>query len=197
MRYCGDTTVTETTPGPEPTADPESPETFCANCGGCCSDSDANCPVWAAQGYCEGDNAAYMEKTCEKSCKYCENNCTNTDFYDDQCDYWVNSGYCESNEHVGFMKQNCGKACCCRGWDQLCKCELPCVDHEDHRDMCPQWADIGDFCYHPTYGPWMMATCKKSCKNCDETAFTTPALGINGGGFAMSPANLDIEVPHE
>ena len=125
-----------------------------------CSDSDAGCAAWAAEGECR-HNRAFMEKTCRQSCKICRSKtalessskpkqpgrllsslnmrrgCEDTPGYG--CEERAKRGECHASMNATAMQ--CPNSCRLCRFQTLLKESLGC---EDNHDNCARWAEFGE-----------------------------------------------------
>nr|QNH72392.1 toxin candidate TRINITY_DN31071_c0_g1_i3 [Pachycerianthus borealis] len=122
-------------------------------CPELCEDSSNQpCEKWAKGGECH-KNAAFMKKSCCKSCKKykdvpVEEKSTTCKDKSTSCSSWAKKGECEKNPT--YMLGSCCASC--KG--------LSCVDESVE---CQRWAQQGECSKNPEY---MGASCRLSCKKC-------------------------------
>ena len=141
-----------------------------------CRDTNQMCRTWA-KFYCQGRFAAYMRRTCPKSCKFCTESpakCEDAARFATRCPNWARF-YCTS--HKTFMTKNCPKSC------QFCTAE--CSDKAQYADRCPGWA--ARYCTEPRFESFMTENCPKTCDKCGGEAGSTTVeasattAGASGG----------------
>jgi len=126
--------------------------------GTSCTDSNSSCSYWAGIGECQR-NAAYMLKSCCKSCKgsttvtttasppTTESSCRDKNVF---CSSWASSGECQRNPT--YMLQSCCSSC------RRPNCK------DDH-SSCSAWSSNG-YCSSSRYITYMSKYCKLSCNKC-------------------------------
>ncbi|XP_045602563.2 putative tyrosinase-like protein tyr-3 [Procambarus clarkii] len=73
-----------------------------------CSDRNAQCPQWAANGECY-KNRGYMHVNCAQSCHQCIVQDEACKDLNEQCAAWATNGECERN--YPYMRKTCARAC--------------------------------------------------------------------------------------
>ena len=124
----------------------------CLVCSVKCVDKiEKECPKWAKNGRCDGEDRPFMLRACPQSCGICSSVCH--DRHAD-CAQWTKEGECWQNP--GFMLKKCPRTCgVCQSGD--CK--------DTNQTLCDMW---GEYACIDTPGA-VLRDCPKTCHVCDNS----------------------------